>query len=97
MLASLALASGQGAYAATFADGFDGYPLGQAWPDGTIHGPWTAVYNGYGTTSVERDGTNVLSLSPAAASSAGATHAALVRTNQAFGDLDATVRCGGGA
>ena len=92
MLATFAFASGQGAYAASFADGFEGYPVGQVWPDGSTHGPWTAVYNGYGTTSIERDGTNVLSLSPAAASRPAETHAALVRTNDAFGDLDLSVR-----
>src|SRR3954469_18127651 len=92
MLATFAFAAGQGAAGAGFADGLEGYPVGQVWPDGTTHGPWTAVYDGYGTTSIQRDGTNVLSLSPAAAARAAATHAALVRSNQTFGDLDLSVR-----
>ena len=91
MVATLTLAA-QGAYGATFSDGFEGYPVGQAWPDGTAHGPWIAVFDGYGTTSVERDSSNVLELSPAAATRAGETHAALVRSEQSLGDLDVTVR-----
>jgi len=91
MLATLAFAS-QTAYGATFADGFEGYPNGQAWQDGTTHGPWVAEFNGYGTTSIAQDGSNVLSLTPAASRSPGETHAALVRTAQSFGDLDLTVR-----
>jgi hypothetical protein len=91
MVATLALAS-QGAYGATFADGFEGYPAGQVWPDGTTHGPWVAEFNGYGATSITQDGSNALSLSPAASQSPGETHAALVRTSQSFGDVDLTVR-----
>jgi len=91
MLATLTLAS-QGAYGATFADRFEGYPAGQVWPDGTTHGPWVAEFNGYGTTSIAQDGSNVLSLSPAAAHIPSETHAALVRTAQSFGNLDVTVR-----
>src|SRR5436309_6384609 len=91
MVATLTLAA-QGAYGATFSDGFDGYPAGQAWQDGTVHGPWVAEFDGYGVTSVERDGSNVLELSPAASTRSGETHAALVRTSEGFGDLDMTVR-----
>jgi len=91
MLATLTFAS-QAAYGATFADGFEGYPAGQVWADGTTHGPWVAEFNGYGTTSIAQDGSNVLSLSPAASQSPSETHAALVRTAQSFGNLDLTVR-----
>ena len=91
MVATLTM-SAQGAYGAGLSDGFEGYAVGQAWQDGTSHGPWVAEFDGYGTTSVERDGSNVLSLSPAASRSQSETHAALVRTAQRFGDLDVTVR-----
>jgi len=90
MLATLMLASSQ-AFGATFSDGFEGYPTGQAWQDGTVHGPWVAAFDGYGTTDVETDGSNVLSLAPAASQSASETHAALVRTAQSFGDIDYSV------
>jgi len=90
MVATLALTSSQ-AFGATFSDGFEGYPAGQAWQDGTVHGPWISEFDGYGTTDVEADGSNVLSLSPAASQSAGETHAALVRSAQSFGDIDYSV------
>ena len=91
-VATVTFAAAQAAYGATFSDGFEGYPAGQVWQDGTTHGPWIAAFDGYGTTSIERDGTKVLSLSPAASSRPDETHSALVRTASNFGDLDVSMR-----
>jgi hypothetical protein len=74
------------------ADGFESFAPGETWADGTSHGAWRAVFNGYGTTSIEQDGSRVLSESPRASSSAGETHASLVLSNASFGDADVTVR-----
>lgn len=75
-----------------YGDGFDAFGS-EAWADGSVHGGWRAVYNGYGVTSVESDGGNsVLSQSPQASTSSGETHASLVVTNQSFGDAQVRVR-----
>ena len=47
-VATLTFAAAQAAYGATFSDGFEGYATGQAWQDGTTHGPWIAAFDGYG-------------------------------------------------
>ncbi|MCL4232011.1 MAG: DUF1080 domain-containing protein [Dehalococcoidia bacterium] len=75
-----------------FADDFEALPVGVAWADSTTHGAWYSRYNGYGTVAVEQDGDRVLSLSPRAATTSGATHAALVQSTTVFGDIDFTVQ-----
>jgi hypothetical protein len=72
--------------------GFDELPPGVSWSEGSTHGQWRDEFNGYGATGTEIDGSRVLSESPQAASSSGETHAALVTTLAAIGDLDFTVR-----
>jgi 3-keto-disaccharide hydrolase len=62
------------------------------WADGSSHGGWVSVYNGYGTNSVKLDGTNVLAQSPQASKSLGETHASLVRTSKTFSSFDLTLR-----
>jgi hypothetical protein len=62
------------------------------WADGSTHGAWLARYNGYGTTSVVTDGTNVLQESPQASTSSGETHAGLVTTTKTFSNFDLTLR-----
>ncbi len=59
-------------------DDFESYSVGVAWGDGTTRGPWRSLYQGYGTTMVEQDGTRVLSQSPTPSTSLGETHASLV-------------------
>ena len=81
--------------ASLLSDGFEGYPVQVAWPDGSLHGLWTAVYNGYGTTNVVSDasaGSKTLQEKPNASTSPGETHAGLVTSVARFGDMDATVR-----
>ncbi len=75
-----------------FADDFEGLPLGVPWADGTTHGAWYSRFNGYGAVAVETDGDRVLSLSPKAATTPGATHAALVQSTMRFGDVDFSVQ-----
>ncbi|TMK89115.1 MAG: DUF1080 domain-containing protein [Actinobacteria bacterium] len=78
--------------AALLSDGFDGYPGNVSWLDGTGHGNWNAVYNGYGVTRVVSErGNSVLQEKPKSSTSAGETHAGLVRTLAPFGDSDTTV------
>lgn len=59
------------------------------WLDGSDHGLWAAVFNGYGET--RGDGGGSLMLSPRAPVDEHDTHAALVVTRQSFGDMAATV------
>src|SRR5437763_5302263 len=81
--------------ASLLSDGFEGYTVQVAWPDGSLHGLWTAVYNGYGTTNVVSDasaGSRTLQEKPKASTSPGETHAGLVTSAARFADMDATVR-----
>lgn len=78
---------------AAFSDGFDNLPVGLGWADGSVHGAWKSVYNGYGSVGIENvDGTNVLSERPQASTTSGETHASLVVTNEHFGDSDISLR-----
>lgn len=67
-----------------------GIPDGETrpWADGSQHGDWTAVFNGYG--EVRPDGAELL-LSPLAPAGPGQTHAALVVSRRSYGDFAATV------
>lgn len=62
--------------------------VNRPWRDGSHHGLWTAVFNGYG--EVSKDGGKLL-LSPRAPVDELDTHAALVVTRRSYGDLAATV------
>jgi hypothetical protein len=73
-----------------FTDGFGGLPLGLGWPDGSSHGQWFDVFNGFGTSGIVADGANVLSEIPASSTSSGETHSALVVSQPSFGDIDVT-------
>src|SRR5205823_4980362 len=75
-----------------FSDNFAALPLTVGWTDGSVHGAWTSTYNGYGSNGVALDGTQVLTESPKASTTANETHASLVNTTTSFGDMDATVR-----
>src|SRR4051794_1672304 len=92
---ALPLAAPAGALGTSLlSDGFDAYPLNVSWADGTTHGKWKAVYNGYGVTKVVTDGgrsSPVLQEKPKASTSPVETHASLVRSVGAFGDSDTTV------
>lgn len=71
---------------------FDDYPVG-AWAEGSTHGAWRSVFNGFGWASVTNDPIDgpALSLVPHASTSTGETHAALaVTTTQ--GDLTISAR-----
>lgn len=76
---------------AAFSDGFESYPT-TTWVDGSTHGSWLQVYNGYGTVGITTDGSHVLSESPQISTSDAETHAGMVASTQSFGDLDFSVR-----
>jgi hypothetical protein len=59
------------------------------WQDGSRHGPWTTVFNGYG--EVRPDG-DALLLSPKAPVAEENTHAALVVTDRSYGDVAISVQ-----
>jgi hypothetical protein len=92
---ALPLAAPAGALGASLlADSFDTYPVNTSWVDGSAHGNWTAVYNGYGVTKVVADASRVgtvLQEKPKSSTSPGETHAGLVRSNASFGNSDTTV------
>jgi len=70
------------------ADNFEGQPYGK-WPDGVTRGAWRAVYDGYGTTSVEGKGRRrYLSMSPLSPAHSKETHGGLVISTAAFDDID---------
>src|SRR5437868_1714648 len=74
-------------------DDFESLPAGTSWPDGSVHGKWTVVFNGYGSVGVEQTYlSKVMHLRPASPSNASDTRAALVRSNDNFGDIDVSVR-----
>ncbi len=56
-------------------------------------GPWLSVFNGYGTTSIEGSGAQlVVGLQPAQTESRQVTHSALVVSRSPYGDFVATLR-----
>ncbi|MFE0631037.1 calcium-binding protein [Streptomyces sp. NPDC058864] len=57
---------------------------GPGWTDGTVHGPWLSVYDGYGDN--RGDATSLL-LTPGAADRPDVTHAGLVVSTEEFGDM----------
>ncbi len=69
--------------------GLDGSDRGaQAWRDGSRHGDWVAVFDGYGETTDRVDGADqVISLAPQVATEPGTTHAALVVTATHYSDV----------
>lgn len=70
-------------------DNWAGYPAYQPWPEGSTHGPWRDVFNGYGTTEV------IPAAQPGSATHAlyqscpnnGVDHSCLVVTNTSYGDM----------
>ena len=75
-----------------FRDDFAGYPAGETWGEGSVHGIWVVRYHGYG--SVRVGCAKVLELAPAQATAAAETHASLVttRTDHRNGVLDLEAR-----
>jgi hypothetical protein len=64
-----------------------------AWRDGSRHGDWVAVFDGYGTTRAdEDDGRLTITLEPRPAARPAMTHASLVVTAAHYTDLAMTVR-----
>jgi hypothetical protein len=90
---AVALAPSAGALgAALLSENFSGYATNVSWADGTAHGNWNAVYNGYGVTKVVADaGRNSLQEKPKSSTSPAETHAGLVRSTASYGDSDTTV------
>ncbi|HEY7032060.1 MAG TPA: family 16 glycoside hydrolase [Thermomicrobiales bacterium] len=81
---------GQGS-GAVVSDGFETYPTAR-WREGTTHGPWQVVYDGYGQVGIEDNGSRVLSERPLASTGQAETHAGLVVSNDHFGDFTLSVR-----
>lgn len=77
----------------TFSDAFSTLPLDTPWADGSVHGPWLANYDGYGTTEIaDVNGSAVLSEQPETSTAPDETHAALVTSVPSFGDLTEVVK-----
>lgn len=75
-----------------FSDTFEGAPAGLTWTDGSAHGNWVDVFNGYGSAGIEADGDQVLTLAPKVATQPGETHSALAVTAAQFSDIDVTLQ-----
>lgn len=63
----------------------------ETWTEGTTHGKWNVVFDGFGAARIAATTTsngNLLEEQPMAASSPADTHAVLVRGLDTFGDLD---------
>ena len=73
---------------------FDGAgPVGARWTDGSVHGRWQAVYDGYGVTTVAADSSGAaLAQAPQVSTQLDETHGSLVTSTDTFGDIDLTVR-----
>ncbi|MGH3547694.1 MAG: family 16 glycoside hydrolase [Pseudonocardiaceae bacterium] len=61
----------------------------QPWAEGSVHGPWHAVYTGYGSIGVRHD---TIVLSPAPARQPDETHAALVAGTEVRSQTEFVVR-----
>lgn len=73
-------------------DRFGSYTDGAVWQEGSEHGDWKVVYDGFGVVGIDTDGTKVLKERPKASTSWNETHAALVKSVPDFGNLDFTLR-----
>ncbi len=62
------------------------------WVDGSWHGAWRSLYDGYGTVLLRSGEPATLSQRPMAATSEEGTHAALAVTVQQYRAVDVTVR-----
>ena len=70
-------------------DSFDEYEGRSGWTEDSAVSPWQVVFTGYGKTGVvDVDGDPALVLRPLGATVPDATHAALVVTEDSFGDLE---------
>lgn len=71
--------------------GSDGRPT--RWRDGTTHGPWQAIFDGYGrTTGHTVGGDLVITLAPQAAEGPEHTHAGLVISSEEYRDVRFTAQ-----
>ena len=75
-----------------FADDFEGFASGRTWADGKTYGNWVNEFTGFGWAGIDVDGSKVLAAAPQPSTDPGETHASLVRSVPAFGDVDVTVR-----
>ncbi|MEX5711514.1 family 16 glycoside hydrolase [Parafrankia sp. FMc6] len=63
------------------------------WRDGTRHGPWLAVFDGYGRTTGQLEaGGLVITLAPRTADAPERTHAGLVVSSEHYGDVRFTTQ-----
>jgi hypothetical protein len=94
LLVALTAASGAAAagWTVVLRESFSGYPAGEPWLDGSLHGNWRADFDGYGTTEVRKLDYRVLSQRPQVSTAPGETHASLVTTRARYGDLDLSVK-----
>ena len=74
------------------ADDFESMTAGTTWADGSSHGAWRSVFDGYGEIGIAKAASKVLKLKPKASDTASETHAALVRSEKRFEDLEFKVR-----
>ncbi|MFC4694321.1 MULTISPECIES: family 16 glycoside hydrolase [Geodermatophilus] len=74
------------------AEPFTGIATDDPWVDGSRHGAWQSVYDGYGTVLLRGGQPVALSQRPMAATSEEETHAALAVTVQEYSAVDVTVR-----
>jgi len=66
---------------------------GHNWPDGTRHGRWLAVFDGFGTTTSTGSGAKqAITLSPKQTGGKHETHSALVVTTTKYRDFVVTAR-----
>jgi len=87
-----AVDSGTSIGALLWSQSFESSSLPSAWSESASYGGLDVFYAGFGTVGVVNDGSSrALQLSPMVSTSAGETHAALVRTTVTYGDMDATV------
>lgn len=72
-------------------DSFDTYPL-EKWTEGSVHGNWRDVFNGYGYQAIVRTGNNrLLEQSPKPSDTPGETHASLSVTKAGLSDFKGSV------
>ena len=78
--------------AVVFSDNFSAYPTGACMIDGTVFGPWTVVFAGFGCVKVETDGVNNWLHEQPKTPVGGSSHAALTVGPSFSGALTYDVR-----
>ena len=89
-LAALVLSTVPANASTLLSERFERLSTAGTWADGSTHGQWGSMFDGYGYVGIDEvgDGNKVLTLRPKASSEASETHAALVTSRAVYDDIE---------